>query len=535
LDFLFLITLFSLFVSFHAFNLTERDMFDHRNQQFSTILVAATIMLGALVAVLAQGVLHNDAQHNSYLVIWYSISNSLSMSFLFICDVFCMGVLWRASTFMKKRSRAHFGFLDKAIYKTKDMVRSIRGTMENNGGVPLSHEINNNDTLNSDKNSHAKSNLQSNVEAKRRDISHMRGKQVYSEFSRHEPEVNNYLEQREDIIDESAYIVSADRGLRMENKSFEKFWQESCSFYANLAVLMFYLGSGSLIFANGAFVSSTFFYRYGDKIGGDITFVVIFTTIPLSLTLLIYMRYIERIPMDLDEIEEDEHNWNINGESLNYKINNMKNVLKSKYSNMQSPFQIFRGIMNRMKGYSDISSHATESSTDIYSKSSDQPEIPNYILSSNEIESNDVYQGSNYVNDDDQNWHSRQILYSKISEKNKSIIENENDEGNDGIELILNSNDFGKSSHEMHCLRPNTIEQASTNINGDGIDSASHLNDTNSNSQLIMSNYNNDTEDDFKGPLSNLEFDGSRRRIDSSNGNGCTESTPFRAHEKPIP
>jgi hypothetical protein len=509
-------------------------MFDHRNQQFSTILVAATIMLGALVAVLAQGVLHNDAQHNNYLVIWYSISNSLSMSFLFICDVFCMGVLWRASTFMKKRSRAHFGFLDKAIYKTKDMVRSIRGTMENNGEVALAHKkigidnmINNNDTMNSDKNSHAKSNLRSNLEAKRRNISHMRGKQVYSEFSRHEPEVNDYLEQREDIIDESAYIVTADRGLRMENKSFEKFWQESCSFYANLAVLMFYLGSGSLIFANGAFVSSTFFYRYGDKIGGDITFVVIFTTIPLSLILLIYMRYIERIPMDLDEIEDDEHNWNFNGESLIHKINNMKNILKS----FQSPFQMFRGIMNRMKGYSDISSNATESSTDIYSNSSDQPEISNFIQSSNETGSIDVYHGSNYVNDDDQNWHSRQILYSPISEKNKSNIEDENDDGNDSKELMLNNNDFRNSAHEMHCLRSNTVEQTNTNINGDRINAASYLNDANSNSQFILSNNDNDTEDDFQSMLSNCKIDDSR----CDRSNDCTESSPLRTYQKPIP
>ena len=90
-------------------------MFDHRNQQFSTILVAATIMLSALVAVLAQGVLHEDSTQNSPLVIVYSISNSLSMSFLFICDIFCMGVLWRASQFMKDRSRAHFGLDRKSV------------------------------------------------------------------------------------------------------------------------------------------------------------------------------------------------------------------------------------------------------------------------------------------------------------------------------------------------------------------------------------------------------------------------------------
>ena len=81
-------------------------------------------------------------------------------------------------------------------------------------------------------------------------------------------------------------------------RSFESFWQESCSFYANMAVLMFYAGSGSLVVANGTFVSSTFLFRYRSFRGGAITFIVIFFTIPLAICLLIYMRYIEGIPME---------------------------------------------------------------------------------------------------------------------------------------------------------------------------------------------------------------------------------------------
>lgn len=499
-------------------------MFDHRNQQFSTILVAATIMLGALVAVLAQGVLHDDAQQNDYLVIWYSISNSLSMSFLFICDVFCMGVLWRASTFMKKRSRAHFGFLHEAIFKTKEMVRSIRGTMENNGGVTIAHEINdgNNksndkDAINSEKNSSFKNNSDNNTKKKRRDVSHMRGKEVNSEFSRHEPEVNDYLEQREDIIDQSAYVVTANSGLRMENKSFEKFWQESCNFYANLAVLMFYLGSGSLIFANGAFVSSTFFYRYGDKVGGSITFLVIFITIPLSLTLLIYLRYIERIPMDLDEIEDDENNWTFvkRRETLHHKIDGMKNILNS----FQSPFQIFRVIINRMKGYSDISSDGTESSTEIYSNSSDYPQIPNFVQYSNEIDNN-AFHGSDCVFDDDRIWRSRQTVSDSNFEKNKSKSTKESSHKDHGyhenIEPILINNDISIIAIELTCLRSNgserpTIDSSTSN------DANGHLNDTNMNSQFILSN--NDNGNEFT--LNDSKIDDSRCCIDGSYD--CTE------------
>ena len=266
--------------------ITERDMFDHRNQQFSTILVAATIMLSALVAVLAQGVLHEDSVGNSLLVIIYSISNSLSMSFLFICDVFCMGVLWRASQFMKNRSRSHFGYLDKAIKKTKEMVRSIRGVKEKEVSI-----IDGDNSLRTPKKHNCK----------RRTITHMKDKAIADEFSTNEDELHSYLEQRERIIDKSAYIVSADRGLNLENKSFEYFWEESCSFYGNAAVLMFYAGSGSLIFANGTFVSSTFLFRYRSITGGLITSIIIILTLPIAVMLLIYMRYIEDVGNDFHD------------------------------------------------------------------------------------------------------------------------------------------------------------------------------------------------------------------------------------------
>ena len=301
---------------------SERDMFDHRNQQFSTILVAATIMLAALVAVLAQGVLHEDSQKNSILVIAYAASNSLSMSFLFTCDIFCMGVLWRASQFMKNRSRDHCGYLHKAIRKTKKMVKSIRGVKSDsvrnkshsNQGAK-NHDSDSDSRVN---NTCKRSSSQrgSHICTKRRIISHMGGSAVDKEFNTHEAEVHRYLEEREKIIDKSAYVVSGAHESDM--RSFESFWQDSCSFYANMAVLMFYAGSGSLVVANGTFVSSTFWFRYRSYRGGAITFVVIFFTIPLAICLLIYMRYIEFIPME-SPLNDANKTINVNDHNHNHQ------------------------------------------------------------------------------------------------------------------------------------------------------------------------------------------------------------------------
>jgi hypothetical protein len=138
----------------------------------------------------------------------------------------------------------------------------------------------------------------------------MKDNEVSEEFDSHEQEIHRYLGQRENIIDKSAYIVSADRGMNMENKSFERFWRESCQWYANGAVLMFYAGSGSLIFANGTFVSSTFLFRYRCASGGAITCFIIILTLPLAMILLIYMRYVEDIGMDYEgDNNENELYW----------------------------------------------------------------------------------------------------------------------------------------------------------------------------------------------------------------------------------
>lgn len=336
-------------------------MFDHRNQQFSTILVAATIMLGSLVAVLAQGVLHEDSQKNSLLVIIYSISNSLSMSFLFICDIFCMGILWRASQFMKNRSIDHSGHLEKAIRKTKEMVRSIRGVKKSSVRDNKSSRAKKSSECDSEDSSDDYSSCRDHDkkpgghDCKRRIISHMTGKSVADEFTAHETEVHRYLEKREGIIDKSAYMIAGDNDVDLEIKSFECFWQESCSFYANMAVLMFYSGSGSLIFANGTFVSSTFFFRYRSLSGGAITFIVIFLTLPLALCLLVYMRYIENIPMDLGEDDKSE----------NCQSNCRASCVVRFLACLQLPSQLFTSLHRRyFDQYSEISSTADDSCSD---------------------------------------------------------------------------------------------------------------------------------------------------------------------------
>ena len=252
----------------------ERDMFDQRNQQFSTILLATTIMLSALVCCLAQGVLPDGSNLDAFIYNLYSIATSLSVAFLFVCLVFCVEVMWRASEFMYKRSKYHTGYLAKAIKKTKDMMNALRG-------AKASEYI-----------FHVNDNIRT------RNISKMTDVDVEKEFVNYESEINYYHANREAMIDDSAYMVTADDGSMVESKSFEKFWQDSCSFYGNAAILTFYAGSAALFFANALFMWATNLYKYQSLRSAKVSVTVVLSSLIAAMVLLIYMRYIEKISMD---------------------------------------------------------------------------------------------------------------------------------------------------------------------------------------------------------------------------------------------
>jgi hypothetical protein len=254
-------------------------MFDQRNQQFSTILLATTIMLSALVCCLAQGVLPDGHNLDKFIYNLYAIATSLSVAFLFVCLVFCIEVMWRASEFMYKRSKLHTGYLAKAIKKTKDMMSAIRGVKAREKSETV---LNRNTERN----------------ARRRNISKMNDGDVEKEFVNYESEINYYHANREAMIDDSAYMVTADDGSVAESKSFEKFWHDSCSFYGNAAILTFYAGSAALFFANVTFMWATNLYTYKSLRSAKVSVTVVLSSLIVSMVLLIYMRYIEKISMD---------------------------------------------------------------------------------------------------------------------------------------------------------------------------------------------------------------------------------------------
>ena len=103
---------------------SERDMWDQRNQQFSNIVLATTIIMTGLITVLVQGVLPPGC--SDFIKISYSIANSLSIGLLIICAVLSSEIVLRASSFMFNRTNKYSAGVSQAIETTKETKREIR-------------------------------------------------------------------------------------------------------------------------------------------------------------------------------------------------------------------------------------------------------------------------------------------------------------------------------------------------------------------------------------------------------------------------
>jgi uncharacterized membrane protein YciS (DUF1049 family) len=278
-------------------------MFDQRNQQFSTILVATAIVLSGssfsklghircthtfclilyflrsyakfygifhhmshifnqfllgLITVLIQGVLPIGTSR--FLQVVYAISNSGSMALLFICSVLCLEVIWRASQFMYKRSKVHTYDLGNAIKKTKEMMTKVRGIK--------AYEM-----------------VSLNRPKSRRHISGMTDDEILIEFAQHEKEIQHYLQQRQRIIDKAAYMVFSEDGTSIDKESFSHFWRDSCGFYSNAAILFFYMWA-------------RFDYALSSPVAAQVSVYLISFALIISFSLVIYLRYYDRRYID---------------------------------------------------------------------------------------------------------------------------------------------------------------------------------------------------------------------------------------------
>ena len=271
----------------------ERDMVDQRNQQYQTMLVAATMMLTALLSILYQGNLPTNSP--SHITIAYSLSNTASLITLLANVVICIEVMSRVSKFMYKRSHTNIQHLTAAMDQTKKMMRHIRGDALSLM-TPVKGESSKGTTALPRTNSFAELNT-------RRAISKLPEDDVEEEWLSHEEVVYSYLKRR-GRINEQIELLAYD--LTNEYRmSFQKYWNENCRTLGNLSLIFFYLGTSLMLISTMIFMWAYFHKSYKSPAAALVSTIIILVSLIVCLFLAIYLRYydnsVKKLRAQMDE------------------------------------------------------------------------------------------------------------------------------------------------------------------------------------------------------------------------------------------
>jgi predicted small metal-binding protein len=260
-------------------------MWDQRNQQFSNIAVATTIVITGLITVLIQGVLPPGC--TDFIVISYSLSNSLSMGLLFVCAVLCLEVIWRASEFMYGKTKIHSNHVKKALRQSDNILQKIRWKKKYWSESTSEPE---------------------KWEYKARRFLELTDEEIEKEFVKHQEEVHKYLERREKIINNASEAiyksdrVNQDLADGSNDDNFSHFWRKYCRFYSNMAIFFFYGGSATLFTSTLLCMWAYFDVMWSCPDAGYVAVAIMFCGLAACFFVALYLRMFDR--KYLEEIEE---------------------------------------------------------------------------------------------------------------------------------------------------------------------------------------------------------------------------------------
>lgn len=252
---------------------SERDMFDQRNQGFQTLILASSVMFSALSTIIVEGYLEENASEIFFVA--YALTSALSFAFLFLCMVLCMEIVMRSSKFMYNRADEHSEQLTKAIKITQKMMKEIRGQpniAESEYNPATARSLTENELKN-----------RKNIES-RRIIANLTSEGLTKEWDKHEAEIHGYLRGRSEININAAKFMEDDY-------SFQKFWDDSCKYWAEVALLFFYAGSLNLLLALTIFMWSYFKLRYNSIVSAIIGISLVAFALVVGIVLVVYLKH----------------------------------------------------------------------------------------------------------------------------------------------------------------------------------------------------------------------------------------------------
>eukprot|EP00954_Amorphochlora_amoebiformis_P006727 525661-Amorphochlora_amoeboformis.AAC.1 len=101
----------------------DRDMWDQRNAQYQTLLLSATVMFAAGMALIVEGELPMDT--NTGLIIGYAASVGMAFAFLFVSIILCIRIVVSMSAFMYSLTNHHQTVVTNLVLKAQDVMAEL--------------------------------------------------------------------------------------------------------------------------------------------------------------------------------------------------------------------------------------------------------------------------------------------------------------------------------------------------------------------------------------------------------------------------
>jgi len=262
----------------NALKESERDMYDQRNQQLNTLILASTVMLAALTTLLIEGGQQLPLSSDRTFVMLFGLSCGLSFALQTLCIVLCIETLRLASSFMIRRAEKLNEDLKKGREDTKRTFDNLRelGTAQisdpmiphTGDSYPDDRDINRMSWVVNDSNS------VDGLEASPRIDTLWRN-----------------IEKKHYAIMKKRYAVN--NAFAHKTNSFEVFWTQYCKLHNERAAMMFYLGSMLMLTGTICWAWLNFTVQYKSNTGAWMCLVPIALSIPVGMVYKIFINHRE--------------------------------------------------------------------------------------------------------------------------------------------------------------------------------------------------------------------------------------------------
>jgi hypothetical protein len=261
----------------------ERDMYEQRNSQFQTIIVASTVMFGALCTVIIEGQLPQELTETYGILIM--ATSGASFAFLFVCMVLCVQIILLSSKFMYIRASGHNKIVQELVVDSFNTLNKMNDHLKDMKDDALDTE-------------------QMWMEHVERVDQYMKERQRFNErllgeaeedASDHDLSLARWMSS--DVSGGGARVTEAllqrpsGAGPGAQTNSFEWFWDKHCKTHAWLALQLFYLGTVALLVSVALLVFASMQHTFNNARAGMVFMVFILVSVLLTFWIVYTSAY----------------------------------------------------------------------------------------------------------------------------------------------------------------------------------------------------------------------------------------------------